>query len=118
MTHFIDRTSSLTKQSFSAAVILHGAKENGSLRIRWTDSQIGWNLEIGAVLHSVEDLNFSHTTKGNTYSNVATLVDHFKPFGIIPLDWNKKPINEGHSAISDCRYLKDGRKIYKVIWAI
>jgi len=118
MKHFIDKINSMSKQSVSAAVVMHGDKEAGKILVRWTDSQIGWNVELSAAMYGENEVGFKTTTKGNTYSNVMTLVNHFKQFGIVPLDWGKKPMDESHSQITDCRYLKEGRKTFKVLWAI
>ena len=131
MTHFIDYTCNVSKQTFSAAVIIDSqGKQRGKIIIRFTDSQIGYNHHVGVIFHPAE-LNFSDTRKGSTYSQPGTLFKLLANNGIESYNFNnqlivgyskKQPKNtqmyDSMSRFDEIVKLKFNRKTYRVLWAM
>ncbi len=132
MTHFIDYTQNVSKQTFSAAIITDSkGKQVGKIIIRFTDSQIGYNHQVGVIFHPSDCLGFDKTSKGGTYSQPGTLfhlldTDGIKQFNfggqrIVGYDDKTAPntqIYDSMSTFNEITTLKYKRKTYNVLWAI
>ncbi len=131
MTHFIDYTCNVSKQTFSAAVITDSkGKQVGKIIIRFTDSQIGYNHQVGVIFYPA-DLDFSKALKGGTYSQPGTLFHlldaagikqfNFSGQRIVGYDDKAAPntqIYDSMSTFNEITTLKYKRKTYNVLWAI
>ena len=126
--NLFDKLNMLNKQSFSAAAIVDAQGNSaGRVIIRFTDSQIGWNHEVG-VIFSDAGLNLAHTSKGNTYSTPGTLYFMLREAGVKSYTWNGKQIGDYDNKtgqnydslgrFDDIAKLKIGRKHYNLLWII
>ena len=128
--HFIDHTDHISRQTFSAAVIVDSnGKQAGKIIIRFTPSQIGYNHQVGVLFHPA-DMSFEVALKGSTYSQPQTLADLFSGAGVRMYDWTGREIIAGWkdkegavcaqslSRFDDIASIKHGRKQYSVLWAI
>jgi hypothetical protein len=125
MTHFIDYTSNISKQTFSAAAITD-RKGNmvGKIIVRFTDSQIGYNHQVGVLFYNA-DLDFSETLKGGTYNQPDTLFTVLTNANIKCYDWHQNQITargansaDSLSSFNDIRYIKHNRKTYTLNWVL
>lgn len=118
MQNFLDHTSHVKKQTFSAAVILDAkGKMRGRIVVRFTPSQIGYNHQVGAIVYGT-DLDFNTTQKGGTYDQPQSLVKLLKAHGMKAIHHNGDELSDCHGRFDDCDRIKHGRKVYRVIWAI
>ena len=130
MTNFIDHTSHVSKQTFSAAVITDSkGKQVGKIIIRFTDAQIGYNHEVGVVFYPA-DLNFSETLKSGVNNNPDTLYHLLNNNGIKVYsrysqligyknkETNKTVRYDSLSDFSDIVRIKFNRKSYNVLWCM
>ncbi len=131
MKHFIDYANNVSKQTFSAAVIVDSnGVMAGRIIIRFTDSQIGYNHQAGVLFH-IAGIDFSDTRKGNTYSQPGTLfhildnagVKQFNFGGqrIVGYDDKDEPnsqIYDSMSTFNEITTLKFKRKTYRILWAM
>ena len=128
----LDKTNHVSKQTFSAAVITDSkGKQVGKIIIRFTDSQIGYNHEVGVLFHPAE-LSFRESHKGNTYAQPDTLYFLLSRAGIKCYNWSGQRVIDytliekgvkGQNYNSMSRFdeivkLKHGRKEYNVLWAM
>jgi len=131
MKHFIDYSSHVSKQTFSAGVIVDNkGKQAGKIVIRFTDSSVGYNHHIGVVFYPAE-MSFKDNAKGGTYSQPRTLFKLFSDSNvkcythnklIIDYDSRKKhpdgTIYDSLSRFDEITRLKFKRKSYNVFWAM
>jgi hypothetical protein len=130
MKYLIDKISSMTKQSVSAAAIVDSnGNMAGKVLVRFTDSQIGWNHEVSAVIYDSEGmvaLNMRNSRKGGTYDKPLSLYALFDDAGFVPFTHNdrsigsydnKRDVNvDSLSTFSDIAYVKKGNKRYSLMW--
>lgn len=129
MNHFIDYTNHLSKQTFSAAAIVDsGGKQVGEIIIRFTQSQIGYNHQVGVIFHPAE-LDFSNNKKGGTHEQPGTLFYILREAGVKAFNFGGDLITtygdkaEGRHYNSMSRFdeiitLKYKRKIYRILWVM
>ena len=128
--HFIDHSDHISRQTFSAAVILDSkGRLQGRIMIRFTPSQIGYNHEVGVIFHPA-GVDYASTMKGGTYSQPSTLIELLDANGVKSYTWSGDLIfnqsrgepgqvcAESLSQFSDVASLKHGRKSYRVLWAL
>ena len=118
MKHFIDLVTGMSKHSISCAAIVDSkGNEKGVIRVRYTDSTIGWNHRGHLIFNGEhrEKLEF----RGNCYANPKSLCSAIESIGLVALDWHERKIEntgESLSGFNDIKYIKQGRKKYKLIW--
>ena len=124
-THFIDRLDHVSRQTFSAAVILDAdGNQCGRIIVRFTDSQIGYNHEVGISFYHSQlpssESNFSMSRKGSCYSNPATMVDMLQELGFTCWTHNKPVTGRGDylSRFKDIESMKAGNRKFRILWAI
>ena len=130
MKHFIDYSQNVSKQTFSAAVIVDSeGKQVGKIIIRFTDSQIGYNHNVGVIFYPAE-LNFEKTRKGGTYDQPGTLFKVLHDAGIKVYAHNKRVDGyDGHDIANAVRYdslstfnditgLSYNDDEYSILWAM
>lgn len=127
MKYLIDKIDSLSRQSVSAAVIVDSkGNQAGKVLIRFTDSYIGWNHEVSAVIYG-SDLNMRTSSKGGTYDKPGTLYKMFKDAGFKCFTHNDNRIGDysdkhpvcydSLSVFNDIHYVKNGNTKYRIMWA-
>ena len=118
MKHFIDLVTGMSKHSISCAAIVDSkGNEKGVIRIRYTEATDGWNHR-GHLLFNGEQRE-KVEFKGNRNANPMSLCEAIERIGLIPLDWHEREIEntgESLSSFNDIKYIKQGRKKYKLIW--
>ena len=118
MKHFIDLVTGMSKHSISCAAIVDSkGNEKGFIRIRYTDSTIGWNHRGHLLFNGTqrEKVEF----RGGCYDNPKSLCKAIESIGLVALDWHERKIEntgESLSSFNDIKYIKQGRKTYKLIW--
>ncbi len=129
MKHFIDFTCNVSKQTFSAAAIVDNkGVQQGRIIIRFTDSQIGYNHQVG-VIFAPESLDFGNTSKGNTYSQPGTLFHMLDNAGVKCFNRSGDKITnygdkeqgqcyDSMSSFNEIVTLKYNRKTYRVLWVM
>jgi hypothetical protein len=132
MPHFIDYSSHVSKQTFSAAAITDSkGNQVGRIIIRFTDAQIGYNHHVGVSFYPA-DIDFGATLKGSTYSQPITLVKAFDAASVRCYDWHNRIISSEYRntddskiVLADCmsRFdeivsLKFKRKSYNLLWVM
>ena len=128
--HFIDHSDHISRQTFSAAVILNSAgTQVGKIIVRFTPSQVGLNHEVGVIFHPA-GIDYASTMKGGTYSQPSTLIELLDANGVKSYAWSGDLIISSHRAkagevsagslsqFNDVASLKHGRKTYRVLWAL
>lgn len=118
MKHFIDHINMVSKQTFSCALIFDAkGKQCGKIIVRFTDSQIGYNHQLGMVFG---DLDFGTTFKGDCYSNPDTLIKALQSIDCKALNFRKEivGIGSGSSQFNDIKYIRQGRKTFRIEWCM
>ena len=72
MKHFSDKLNTMSKQVVDSAVIVDGkGNKVGSISVRYTDAQIGWNNETCVLLYTgltgIKGLDYGNSIKGDCY---------------------------------------------------
>jgi len=127
MKHFIDYSHNVSKQTFSAAVIVDSeGRQVGKIIIRFTDSQIGYNHNVGVIFYPAE-LSFEKTRKGGTYDQPGTLFKVLHDAGIEVYAHNKRVVRcdalnsvryDSLSTFSDITKLSYKGVDYSILWAM
>ena len=132
MKHFIDHTQNVSKQTFSAGVIVDSkGKMQGKVVIRFTDAQIGYNHQVGVVFYPAE-INFKDASKGGTYAQPDTLFyllrdagcKVYRRDGIRVIDYTLKDqgidgqMYDSMSRFDEIEMIKYKRKTYRILWAM
>ena len=118
MKHFIDLVTGMSKHSISCAAIVDSkGNEKGFIRIRYTDATDGWNHRGHLILNGEqrEKIEF----RGSRNCNPRSLCAAIESLGLVALDWHERKIENTGESLSDFRdikYIKQGRKKYKLIW--
>lgn len=132
--HFIDKINSLSRQSISAAAIVDSDGDMaGKVLIRFTDSQYGWNHEVGVTMWRQADngrqsLDFGRSSKGGTYNRPGTLYFMLREAGFRCFMHGGKEIGDYEnktgcnydslSSFSDIAFIKQGNRKFRLLWIV
>ena len=118
MKHFIDLVTGMSKHSISCAAIVDSkGNEKGFIRIRYTETSYGWSHRGHLILNGKQREKAEF--RGSCDNNPKSLGLAVDSLGLVALDWNKKKLThngEDLESFRDIRYIKQGRKTYKIIW--
>jgi hypothetical protein len=117
MRHFTDKVHSMGKHVVKSAVIIDSkCKRVGTIKIRLTDAQIGWNSETGILF---KGLDYSKTVKTSCYDKLGGMSKLITSQNCELLGYDKDVINcDSIDDVSYVRYIRDSLgNDYDVHWA-
>ena len=108
----------MSKHSISCAAIVDSkGNEKGFNRIRYTEATDGWNHRGHFIFNGTQRENVEF--RGSRNANPTSLCAAVERVGLVALDWHERKIENTGESLSDFRdikYIKQGRKTYKLIW--